>query len=107
MPWAERTLMLLRQEFVRLVEAGGIPMSQLCQRFGISRKTGYKWVRRYQATGPAGLTDRSRRPQHVVRQVPEAIRAGGASGAARASRVGREEVAPTAPAAGAHAVARL
>jgi hypothetical protein len=33
MSWAERTLMLLRQEFVRLVEAGGIPMSQLCQRF--------------------------------------------------------------------------
>jgi len=31
-------------------------------------------VQRYQAAGPAGLTDRSRRPQHVVRQVPEAIR---------------------------------
>lgn len=74
MPWAERTLMLLRQEFVRLVEVGRIPMSQLCQRFGISRKTGYKWVRRYQATGPAGLTNRSRRPQHLVRQVPEGIR---------------------------------
>ena len=74
MPWAERTLMLLRQEFVCLVEAGRIPMNQLCQRFGISRKTGYKWVRRYRADGPAGLTDRSRRPQHVVRRVPEAIR---------------------------------
>ena len=74
MPWAERTLMLLRQEFVQLVEAGTVSMSQLCQRFGISRKTGYKWVRRYQAAGPSGLTDRSRRPQHVVRQVPEAIR---------------------------------
>ena len=42
MPWAERTLMLFRQESVRLVEAGGIPMNQLCQRFCISRKTGYK-----------------------------------------------------------------
>lgn len=74
MPWAERTLMLLRQEFVQLVEAGTVSMSQLCQRFGISRKTGYKWVRRYQAAGPSGLTDRSRRPQRVVRQVSEAIR---------------------------------
>jgi transposase InsO family protein len=36
------------------------PMGALCARFGISRKTGYKWLDRYEADGAAGLTDRSR-----------------------------------------------
>lgn len=34
--------------------------SQLCERYGISRKTGYKWVERYHAEGVEGLEDRSR-----------------------------------------------
>ena len=38
--------------------------SQLCERYGISRKTGYKWVERYQTEGLEGLEERSRRP-HV------------------------------------------
>jgi transposase InsO family protein len=38
------------------------PMSDLCARYGISRPTGYKWVARYEAEGPAGLLERSRRP---------------------------------------------
>jgi transposase InsO family protein len=37
-------------------------MSALCREFEISRKTGYKWLRRYRAGGEAGLGDRSRRP---------------------------------------------
>lgn len=36
----------------------------LCRRFGISRKTGYKWLARYGAGGASALSDRSRRP-HV------------------------------------------
>jgi len=36
------------------------PMSALCARFGISRKTGHKWLERYKEVGVAGLTDRSR-----------------------------------------------
>ena len=62
MPWKEETLMSLRLDFVRLAELNGANMSQLCDRFGISRVTGYKWLERYQEQGLAGLHDRSRRP---------------------------------------------
>jgi transposase len=37
-------------------------MAPLCREFGISRKTGYKILTRYNAIGLDGLTDRSRRP---------------------------------------------
>src|SRR6185295_16534110 len=40
----------------------------LCKRFGISRKTGYKWRERYREKGEEGLADRSRRPKHSPRQ---------------------------------------
>jgi transposase InsO family protein len=60
--------MTLRQEFLALAQPPGTNFSQLCRRFGISRKTGYKWRQRYQQTGVAGLADRSRRPQHSPRR---------------------------------------
>lgn len=56
--------MSLRQEFLFLASQPESNFSQLCQRFGISRKTGYKWLQRYQQSGATGLQDRSRRPQH-------------------------------------------
>jgi transposase InsO family protein len=44
----------------------------LCRQFGISRKTGYKWLKRYQEEGLGGLADQSRRPQHSPNQtLPE------------------------------------
>lgn len=54
--------MSLRSEFCHLACQKGIAFAQLCQRFGISRKTGYKWLLRYRESGEAGLSDRSRRP---------------------------------------------
>jgi putative transposase len=39
-------------------------MTELCADYQISRKTGYKWVDRYDAAGPRGLHDQSRRPAH-------------------------------------------
>jgi putative transposase len=45
-------------------------MAELCREFGISRKTGYKIVDRYQACGIHGLTDRSRRPYRYANQLP-------------------------------------
>jgi putative transposase len=39
-------------------------MTELCDQYLISRKTGYHWVGRYEAEGRAGLSDRSRRPHH-------------------------------------------
>jgi transposase InsO family protein len=60
MPWRDVSLMDVRAEFVRLAGMGGANRSELCRRFGISRKTGYKWLERSQAG--ADLADRSRCP---------------------------------------------
>jgi len=62
MPWKAKTTMSLRYEFVKLAQQPGTQMSSLCQQYGISRKTGYKWVARYAQAGLAGLDDQSRRP---------------------------------------------
>ena len=53
-----------RLAFVRDLESGHWSMSELCERYGISRPTGYKWLARHQAGGRTGLDDRSRMPQH-------------------------------------------
>jgi transposase len=61
MPWKASTAMEERLRFVaRLLEGEG--MSDVCRSFGISRKTGYKIYKRYQAEGVEALNDRSRRP---------------------------------------------
>lgn len=75
MPWKASTPVSLRQEFVRFAARQGVPLAELCRRYGISRRTGYKWVRRYQQAGPAGLTDRSRRPHRVVGQTAPPLEA--------------------------------
>ncbi|HKP69773.1 MAG TPA: IS481 family transposase [Pyrinomonadaceae bacterium] len=67
MPWQECSSMNLRQEFLSMAQQMGANFSQLCHRFGISRKTGYKWRRRYRDKGVAGLADSSRRPLHSPR----------------------------------------
>lgn len=61
-PWKVETVADQRLEFCRLAESGGVPFVVLCRRFGISRKTGYKWLKRYRADGESALEDRSRRP---------------------------------------------
>jgi transposase InsO family protein len=68
MPWQECSTMSLREEFLALAQNTGVNFSELCRRFGISRKTGYKWRRRYLEKGVTGLADRSRRPQHSPRR---------------------------------------
>lgn len=65
--------MSLRQEFLSLANQPGSNFSQLCRRFGVSRKTGYKWRQRFQQTGSGGLADRSRRPQHSPRRSEPAL----------------------------------
>jgi len=62
MAWKDYDIMSLRFEFVELASAKGACMKTLCQRFGIARKTGYKWLARYRAQGRDALADRSRRP---------------------------------------------
>jgi transposase InsO family protein len=53
----------------------GESMAVLCREFGISRKTGYKIVDRYEECGLEGLTDRARRPHRYANQLPEQMEA--------------------------------
>lgn len=68
MPWKETTTMSLRTGFIQMAKEEIANMSELCRQFGISRKTGYKWLRRYREEGENGLADRSRRPHHSPRR---------------------------------------
>ena len=63
MPWAERSIVNIRREFVLRVLAKEAPMTELCRQYGISRKTGYKWLARFEERGIEGLVDESRRPR--------------------------------------------
>ena len=51
-----------RLRFVEDFESGQWSMTELCERFSITRPTGYKWVHRYRAAGEAGLAEGSRAP---------------------------------------------
>jgi len=70
MPWEVRGVVEQRLEFCRLAEVGGVPLAELCRRFGIKRDTGYKWLGRFRADGEAGLVDRSRAPKHSPNRTP-------------------------------------
>jgi putative transposase len=73
MPWRETHPMDQRTQFVREALRRHDDMTALCARYGISRKTGYKWLARYDAGGQPGLADRSRAPHHCPHRIPEAI----------------------------------
>jgi len=75
MAWKEVDVMTLRQEFVSLSLQDGANRRQLCERFGISPKTGYKWLERYREQGVSGLVDHSRRPLHSPTRARESIEA--------------------------------
>jgi transposase InsO family protein len=73
MPWQGVSPVDLRLEFVRTYQTGLYSMTELCDQYAISRKTGYYWVDRYEAEGRGGLHDRSRRPQHSPRATDATI----------------------------------
>lgn len=62
MPWCETSPMEQRLEFIREYETELFTMTELAAQYGISRKTAYKWLARYDADGIEGLRDQSRRP---------------------------------------------
>jgi transposase InsO family protein len=71
-PWEEKTKLSVRHEFVIQAMQEGSNIRGLCRRYGISSKTGYKWLRRFKAGGATGLEDRSRRPHRSpARTIPE------------------------------------
>jgi transposase InsO family protein len=68
MPWKESVAMEERLQFVHDALRDRFTMSELCARYGVSRRVGYKWLARYEADGRRGLIDRSRAPKHCARQ---------------------------------------
>jgi putative transposase len=75
MPWRGMRPMDLRLQLVAEYLDGVGSMTELCEQYGVSRKTGYKWVARYEADGPPGLSDRPRRPHHLARAMDAGVRA--------------------------------
>jgi putative transposase len=63
MPFKESCAMDERMRFIGYVLSGEASMTELCEAFSISRKTGYKWVARYEEFGPAGLEERPSVPR--------------------------------------------
>jgi putative transposase len=63
MPWKELCTMSIREEFVINAKEPGVKLAALCREYGVSRKTGYKWMKRYDYGGVRALEDMSRRPQ--------------------------------------------
>ena len=56
MPWKETDVVNLRNEFVMRAFEDKIPFIALCQEYGISPKTGYKWKERFLSNGMFGLS---------------------------------------------------
>ena len=62
-----------RARFIGEWKQGHWSMAELCRRAGIERKTGYKWVKRYQEGGFPALADQSRAPHHHPNEVSEQV----------------------------------
>lgn len=73
MPWGEKKLIEIREEFIQAHGEGKTSMSALCREYGISRKTGYKWLERNRQG--ESLKDHSRRPLHSPNKIPAEIEA--------------------------------
>ncbi len=89
MPWLETSPMDQRMQFIADYQRGLQSMTELADRFDISRKTAYKWIDRYEEAGPSGLTDRSRRPHQcphaTAQELVDTIRTGAPKNSAGSS----------------------
>jgi transposase InsO family protein len=71
MSWQEKNRVSLRKEFVLQAEKSDANMAELCRRYEISRKTGYKWLHRYQQGEP--LADQSKCPRSSPKQLSKEV----------------------------------
>lgn len=71
MPWKDNGVVEERFRFIEEWNSEDWSMAELCRFFGVTRKTGYKWLERYEAGGLEGLQDQSRAPHHQARAVGE------------------------------------
>ena len=73
MPWSQTSPMDQRTKFIADYLRQTLTISELCERYGVARKTGYKLIDRYLRYGPAGLEERSRKPHHSPNQTDAEI----------------------------------
>ena len=64
MPWKDTSVPEERFRFIEDWRSGSWDLASLCRSYGVTRKTGYKWIERYQVDGLGGLRDLSRAPHH-------------------------------------------
>ena len=73
MPWKESSALEQRKMFIAACEADEDSMAELCRQYGISRQTGYKWVKRAGECGQAGLEEKSRAPHRQFQEMLEEV----------------------------------
>jgi transposase InsO family protein len=73
MPWKESRISDQRLQFLSSYQKEEMSVADLCREYGISRPTGYRWINRYNETGPEGLVDLSRRPHSCSHATLEPI----------------------------------
>src|SRR2546421_11783421 len=73
MPWAQMDPTSERLRFLAALRKRKSTFRSLCAAFGVAAKTGYKWLHQFEAVGPAGLQDRSRRPKSNSRAISAAV----------------------------------
>jgi putative transposase len=73
MPWQDTNTVNERLKFVAAAQKDCYSMTELCARYGVSRKTGYKILKRYKDKGPEGLRDRSSAPRSHPNQTGREI----------------------------------
>jgi putative transposase len=73
MPWRHTSPMDQKTQFIADDLRRTLSITELCELYSVSRKTGYKWIERYLTSGPSGLEDRSRKPCSSPNQTPQHI----------------------------------
>ena len=74
MPWDTRGVVSMREEFIARVTAKLMSISELCREYKITRRTAYKWLKRFDEDGVMGLQDRSRRPCRMPLRIKDSVK---------------------------------
>lgn len=73
MPFREEAIVDQREKFVMQALRAELPLSELCRSFGISRPTGYKWIKRFHEGGLPALADRDSAPHRHPNQTSDSV----------------------------------
>ena len=73
MPWSDVSTMDQKLLFIADYKRQVFTFAELCRRFGVSRKTGYKWAHRFDEGGVSALNDRPRHPHNCPHKTPQPL----------------------------------